>query len=216
MTPRFFWIAFLLWLFVEWFLHAWLNLGCVYVWVLERCKAALRTGILAKWSRCSFLSKFILFCSASLVIHWWKNQVFYMQIKGKAIYRPAVASFCNTLLWNTKGDTGYILFQCLHIIGGQWNLVDVYLVKITVSLFCGKSCDQSSVNIASCRLKNKEYFHQNCTWMCLPDLENLTISIQIFCLISRSSIYHFQKKSTKFRPNWVLITVFGPKYTQFM
>ena len=26
-------------------LHAWLNIGCVYVWVLESCKAALRTGI---------------------------------------------------------------------------------------------------------------------------------------------------------------------------
>ena len=29
-------------------------------------------------------------------------------------------------------------------------------MKITASLFCGKSCDQSSVNIASCKLKNKE------------------------------------------------------------
>ena len=27
------------------------------------------------------------------------------------------------------------------------------------------------------------YFHQNCTWMCLRDLENLTFSIPIFCQI---------------------------------
>ena len=52
--------------------------------------------------------------------------------------------------------TGYILFHCLNIFGGQCNLVGVNFVKITVSLFCGKSCDQSSVNIASCKLKNKE------------------------------------------------------------
>ena len=43
-----------------------------------------------------------------------------------------------------------------NIFGGQCNLVGVNFVKITVSLFCGKSCDQSSVNIASCKLENKE------------------------------------------------------------
>ena len=59
------------------------------------------------------------------------------------------------------------------------------------------------------------YFHQNRTWMCLPDLENLTISIPIFCLISHPSIYHFRKKSTQFWPNWMLFTTFGQKYTQF-
>ena len=36
--------------------------------------------------------------------------------------------------------------------------------------------------------------------MCLPDLENRTISIPIFCLISHSSIYLFRKKSTQFWP----------------
>ena len=32
------------------------------------------------------------------------------------------------------------------------------------------------------------YFHQNRTWMCLMDLENLTFSIPIFCLISHPSL----------------------------
>ena len=48
------------------------------------------------------------------------------------------------------------------------------------------------------------FFHQNRTWMCLPDLENLTISIPIFCQISHPSVYHFRKKSTQFGSNWVL------------
>ena len=38
------------------------------------------------------------------------------------------------------------------------------------------------------------YFHQNRTWMCLPDLENLTFSIPIFCSISNPSVYHFLKE----------------------
>ena len=60
------------------------------------------------------------------------------------------------------------------------------------------------------------FFHQNRTWMCLPDLENLTISIPIFCQISHPSVYHFQKKSTQFGSNWVLFTIICPKFTQFM
>ena len=35
-------------------------------------------------------------------------------------------------------------------------------------------------------------------WMCLLDLENLTISIPIFCLISHPSVYHFWKKAHNF------------------
>ena len=54
------------------------------------------------------------------------------------------------------------------------------------------------------------FFHQNCTWMCLPDLENLTISIPIFCKISHPSVYHFRKKSTQFASNWVLFTTIIP------
>ena len=42
------------------------------------------------------------------------------------------------------------------------------------------------------------YFHQNRMWMCLPDLENLTFSIPIFCLTSHPSVYHFRKKSIQF------------------
>ena len=34
--------------------------------------------------------------------------------------------------------------------------------------------------------------------MCLPDLENLTFSIPIFCLISHPSVYHFWKKAPNF------------------
>ena len=60
------------------------------------------------------------------------------------------------------------------------------------------------------------FSHQNRTWMCLPDLENLTISIPIFCQISHPSVYHFWKKSTQFGSNWVLFTIICPKYTQFM
>ena len=55
------------------------------------------------------------------------------------------------------------------------------------------------------------YFHQNRTWMCLPDLENLTFSIPIFCLIYHPSVYHFRKKSTQFCPNLVLFTIICPK-----
>ena len=36
-----------------------------------------------------------------------------------------------------------------------------------------------------------------------------------FCSISNPSVYHFQMKSTKFWPNWVLFTIICPKYTQF-
>ena len=32
------------------------------------------------------------------------------------------------------------------------------------------------------------YSHQNCKWMCLLDLENLTFSILIFCPISQPSV----------------------------
>ena len=60
------------------------------------------------------------------------------------------------------------------------------------------------------------YFHQNRTWMCLPDFENLTFSTPIFCVISHQSVYHFWKKSTQFWPIWVLLTIICPKYTQFM
>ena len=60
------------------------------------------------------------------------------------------------------------------------------------------------------------FFHQNRTWMCLTDLENLTISIPIFCQISHPSVYHFRKKNTQFGSNWVLFTIICPKYTQFM
>ena len=35
------------------------------------------------------------------------------------------------------------------------------------------------------------YFCHNHTWMCLPDLENLTFSIPIFWPISHPSIYQF-------------------------
>ena len=57
------------------------------------------------------------------------------------------------------------------------------------------------------------HLHQNRTWMCLPHLENLTFSIPIFCPISHPSVYHFQKKSTQFWPNWMLFTIICPKYT---
>ena len=60
------------------------------------------------------------------------------------------------------------------------------------------------------------YFHQNRMWICLPDLENLTFSIPIFCPISHPSVYHLRKTSTQFWPNWVLFTKNCPKYTQFM
>ena len=53
------------------------------------------------------------------------------------------------------------------------------------------------------------YFHQNRMWMCLPDLEKLTFSIPIFCLISHPSVYHFQKKSTQFWPNWMFFFFFN-------
>ena len=36
------------------------------------------------------------------------------------------------------------------------------------------------------------YFHQNRTWMCLPNLENLTFSIPIFRPITHPLVYQFQ------------------------
>ena len=42
------------------------------------------------------------------------------------------------------------------------------------------------------------YFHQNRTWMCLPNLENLTFSIPIFCPCSHPSVYHVRKKAPNF------------------
>ena len=47
--------------------------------------------------------------------------------------------------------------------------------------------------------------------MCLPDLENLTISIPIFCQIFHPSVYHFRKKSTQFgekHPIWIKLGAF--------
>ena len=38
------------------------------------------------------------------------------------------------------------------------------------------------------------FFHQNRAWMCLPDLENLTISIPILCQIYHPLVYHFLKE----------------------
>ena len=49
------------------------------------------------------------------------------------------------------------------------------------------------------------FFHQNRMWMCLPDLENLTISIPIFCQISHPSVYHFRKKE---HPIWIKLGAF--------
>ena len=55
------------------------------------------------------------------------------------------------------------------------------------------------------------------SYMDVPvDLENLTFSIPIFCLIYHPSVYHFRKKSTQFCPNWMLFTIICPKYTQSM
>ena len=51
--------------------------------------------------------------------------------------------------------------------------------------------------------------HQNRTWMWLPDLENLTFSIPIFCPISHPLVYHFWKKSPQLWPNWVLLQKFA-------
>ena len=36
------------------------------------------------------------------------------------------------------------------------------------------------------------YFRQNRTWMCLPNLKNLTFSIPIFRPITHPLVYHFQ------------------------
>ena len=52
--------------------------------------------------------------------------------------------------------------------------------------------------------------------MWLLNVKNLTLSIPILCRISHPSVYHFQKKTTQFWPNWILFTIICPKYTQFM
>ena len=59
------------------------------------------------------------------------------------------------------------------------------------------------------------YFHQNCMWMCLPHLENLTFSIPIFRTITHLSVYHIRRKSTQVCSNWVLFTTICSKYIQF-
>ena len=58
------------------------------------------------------------------------------------------------------------------------------------------------------------YFCQNCMWICLLHLENLTFSIPTFSTITHPSVYHFRKKSTQFSSNWVLFTKICSKYTQ--
>ena len=44
------------------------------------------------------------------------------------------------------------------------------------------------------------HFHQDCTWMCLPNLENLTFSIPIFHPITHPSIWYtiFNRKAPNF------------------
>ena len=64
------------------------------------------------------------------------------------------------------------------------------------------SCNRITSKVRKKKQKTTKYHggvysHQNCTWMCLPDLENLTFSWPIFCPISHPSVYHFRKKSTQ-------------------
>ena len=66
------------------------------------------------------------------------------------------------------------------------------------------------------KLRGGGYFHQNHMWMCLLDLENLTISIPFFWPISHPSVYHFRKKSTQVWSNCVFFIIICPKYIQFM
>ena len=71
------------------------------------------------------------------------------------------------------------------------------------------SCWQHNLNrimgralLALCEKTPGGYFRQNCTWMCLPDLDNLTLSIQIFRPISHPSVYHFQTKKHPILPKF--------------
>ena len=93
------------------------------------------------------------------------------------------------LFWNSRNK----LYGC----SGRWML--------PIRLF--SSCDYGG---------GGGYFHQNRTWMCLPDLKNLTFSIPNFCTISHPSVCHFRKKGVQFWPNGVLFTIICPKYTRFM
>ena len=69
------------------------------------------------------------------------------------------------------------------------------------------TCSYISISFTYFRGRGEGYFHQNCMWMCLPYLENLTFSIPTFSLISHLSVCHFRKKSTQFWPNWMLFTI---------
>ena len=59
------------------------------------------------------------------------------------------------------------------------------------------------------------YFCLNHTWMCLPNLKNLTFSIPIFRPITHPSVYLFRQKRTKFCPNWVFFTIICSKTPNF-
>ena len=81
-------------------------------------------------------------------------------------------------MWNPTA----ILVSGSKFHSGKYHILGAFLVSSLTSMILGRG----------------DYFHQNCTWMCLPDLENLTFSIPIFCLISHPSVYHFRKEAPNF------------------
>ena len=104
----------------------------------------------------------------------------------------------------------------LYIFGTFWISYKSHFIQTLYKLVYLVVCATKKSKWLTKKKPGEGYFHQNRTWMCLPNVKNLTFSIPIFCLISHPSINHFWKKSTQFWPNWVLFTIICPKYTQFM
>ena len=111
--------------------------------------------------------------------------------------------------------------HCVHFVRQDWNacaIVSLWEKTLTTTKRHGWNTrdtlwrripSQSGIKFAATRQESRGgYFHQNHTWMCLPNLQNLTLSIPMFCLISHPSVYHFWKKSTQFWPNWVHFTIY--------
>ena len=59
------------------------------------------------------------------------------------------------------------------------------------------------------------YFHQNRTWMCLPNLKNLTFSTSTFCTMTHHQHTIFNRKSSNLPKLDPFLQLFAKKYTQF-
>ena len=158
--------------------------------------------IIYHWSNIHKISQVISFVIPfSYILSGWRhaNREHVLSQKMESLrFRPIRCA-----LWQRQWEYNRKLL--CFVVTPEWVSMKVMFLFLAFTLLVGV------VTIANCLMTVNNppprggYFHQHRTWTYLPDLENLTISIPIFCLISHPSIYHFRKKSTQFWPNWVLL-----------